>query len=382
MRIGIVTHNFPRVHGKGSEAAGNFVVSLCESFMNAGHTVWVLTPEVTGEKQKFPFHVEWFEWSGGDRLIGHYKPWNPFHLLKIVALIRSGSSALDMMHQKQPVDMLLALWAFPAGLICTKNTYKVPLAIWCLGSDIWTFGKYPIGKQIVRSVLRKATWLYADGMALVEDVRLLSGKACQFLPTSRKKKAQIIPHKKKNDSQFTLLFVGRWEKAKGIDIFLKALPEIFTKYPDIRAEIYGGGRMQHIVHTLVQKLKCNFSGRITCGGYLTEQEFWDRLDNSDVYIIPSRKESIPIALTDAISRCVPVITSNAGDMARLVKEFDLGFTFEINSVAGLIKAIGQASKKHISLHPQKVLPFMERFSLESVVHELEYQSQKIQQKHC
>ncbi|HEX2958424.1 MAG TPA: glycosyltransferase family 4 protein [Chitinispirillaceae bacterium] len=371
MRIGIVTHNFPRIHGKGSEAAGNFVVSLCEALIEAGHTVWILTPDVNGEKQKFPFHVEWFCWSGGDRLIGHYKPWNPLHLAKIIDLIRSSSSALNTILQKKPVDMLLALWAFPSGLICTRRVNRVPLAIWCLGSDIWTFGNYPIGKQIVRSVLRQATWLYADGMQLAEDVRILSRKACQFLPTSRKKRTQITHHKTKIDSHFTLLYVGRWEKAKGIDILLKALPVLFAQYPDIRAEIFGGGSLESTVTSLVQNLQNDYSGRIVIGGYLSEQEFCDRLDSCDIYVIPSRKESIPIALTDAICRCVPVVTSTAGDMAKLVQQYDLGFTFTKCNVTGLIEAICKAYKQRLSIEPQKALSFMEKFALESVVKELE-----------
>ena len=53
-------------------------------------------------------------------------------------------------------------------------------SVWCLGSDIWTYGKLPILRYAVRRILRYGRVIFADGIQLAREAEALSGKRCLF----------------------------------------------------------------------------------------------------------------------------------------------------------------------------------------------------------
>jgi len=96
------------------------------------------------KKDDYPFVVERFGACSGDKLLGHHKLYNPFDLYRLWAMLDNGSDKLNWLIEKYDIEVLLAMWAFPAGFLCSRTKKKIPYYTWCLGSDIWTLGKVPI----------------------------------------------------------------------------------------------------------------------------------------------------------------------------------------------------------------------------------------------
>ena len=51
------------------------------------------------------------------------------------------------------------------------------------------------------------------------------------------------------------------------------------------------------------------------------------LSVADVFVLPSREESLPLALLEAAACGLPAIVSNVGDMPRVVVHGETGFVF-------------------------------------------------------
>jgi len=55
------------------------------------------------------------------------------------------------------------------------------------------------------------------------------------------------------------------------------------------------------------------------------------MSKSDFIVIPSRIESIPIVLSDAMKSNKPVVLTNVGDMGKLASKYKIGFIQEPNA---------------------------------------------------
>ena len=319
----LITTSYPD-GAPGSEAAGSFVADFAQA-LAARLRVTVLA---AGSGESMDTH-------GRLRVRRFAVPRLPLSLLKaarpgdwpaILRTMRSGSRALkDLVVHDRP-DHVLALWALPGGYWAYRagKRHALPYSVWALGSDIWTLGKIPVLRQVLRRVLRQADNCYADGLMLASDVEQLSGHKCEFLPSTRR-----LPPTERNDvasaAPYKLAFLGRWHENKGIDLLLDALlrltPVDWRGIREIR--IFGGGPLDSAVRAGVRKLR-EAQRPVTLGGYLDKQGAADLIGWADYLLLPSRIESIPVVLSDAIQLATPVVAAPVGDLPRLYREFALG----------------------------------------------------------
>src|SRR5690606_31333793 len=107
---------------------------------------------------------------------------------------------------------------------------------------VWLLAKIPVVRSMLRLVMRNATRRYADGVQLAGDSMAICQKDVDFLPSTREMgvsncdpPADMPPYR--------LVFIGRWHKHKGIDLFLDALAmlrdEDWSRISEVR--VFGGG---------------------------------------------------------------------------------------------------------------------------------------------
>ena len=119
---------------------------------------------------------------------------------------------------------MFALWVLPSAwwALKVKKKYATPYSTWALGSDIWSLGKIPFVRSILKKVLQGSQQNFADGYQLAKDVKEISSRECNFLPSTRKLSVPIQENIKEEEG-FKLAFLGRWHPNKGIDLLLQAL---------------------------------------------------------------------------------------------------------------------------------------------------------------
>ena len=215
---------------------------------------------------------------------------------------------------------VLALWGLPCGEWARRAAAarRIDYSVWMLGSDVWTLGRIPFLRSALGRVIRQASHAYADGYQLAEDAQRIAGIPVAFLPSTRRIDLRDPPPPR-DQPPYRLLFLGRWHPNKGVDLLLDALELLGNEdWQRIeRVEIQGGGPLEPLVRSRVEKLRIQ-GLPVEVGRYLAKPEAEAAIARADWVLIPSRIESIPVVFSDAMKLGRPVVAMPVGDLPRLL----------------------------------------------------------------
>lgn len=373
MKIGIITHNFPRSKSDRKNA-GIFVYDLAQE-LSKKNQVFILAPGIKTKLEKFDsIMVSWFKWNEGISL-GNLKLWKPKDLIKFIKFFNGGTRNLSSFYNQNKPDVIIAMWAFPSGFFSyiLKKRYGVPYLVWSLGSDIYVFARKPILGIFIKKILREALYLLADGFDLKNHVSKISSKECLFVPSASKinDTLNLTNQQKKDTKKIVLTFVGRMEKVKGPDILIDSLLKIKDKLSRFDVNLIGDGSMLPKLKIVVANLglgyAINFFGNISDQKKLTLI-----LQKSDWVIIPSRSDSIPLVFSEAMKTKTPVIVSDLEDFKYLIKKYKVGFLFKKENsfdLANILENLEKNNQDYINFK-DNTLTAAKVFSIEESVKKL------------
>ncbi len=366
MNICVITSSFPLNEDDSAAAAGLFVRDFCLAVSGLGHRVIVVTPERSGKHRRDTqgLDVRWFPWRGGHKPLSTMKPYKPSDALDMLSLFRQGGRALVELTAEQSIDHVLAMWAVPAGYMAAdiKRRRGIPFTTWCLGSDIWVYGKFPISRNLVARVIRNSNLVYADGIALGKAVEKMSGRPCPFLPSSRKLRTATAGKPQTRHDGLNVLFVGRYHRVKGADILLDAFAKFLQSGQKGHLTMYGGGPEERTLRRKIANLDVDKS--VTIHKFAAEPVYLSALAACDVFVIPSRMESIPVVLSDAVQMGKPLIVSDVGDMAQLVHETGAGIVVPPEDPDRMCDALIEISSLDRSTLTPGVTALAQRFDID------------------
>lgn len=325
MRIGIITSSYS-ISRSDARNAGVFVRDIASTMASFGHEISVLTPWTTGTREpERNVSVDFFPWLGKSHDIASKDIRNPMNLIKQSSLILSGMVHIRKFITEHNPQALLAMWAIPSGLFCWHATKRmsVPYGVWVLGSDIWNRNKYPFGDRIVKRILADAEFRFADGIQLANEVKEITNLPCSFVPSSRNlpvSNRSGIKVIKNRPIQF--LFIGRYELNKGPDILIDAMKILADSGESYFLRMFGGGSLKQ---TMVEQVR-GYEDFIMIGDYATPREVVDQMSDCDWLVIPSRIESIPLILSDAVQARIPIVATEVGDLKYLFENYKIGIT--------------------------------------------------------
>lgn len=322
----IVTTSYAFVD-TGRDAAGGFVASFAEA-LRALEPVAVVAPVEKGAPMPADSDLELRPFEVPRVPLSLLSPTRPDHWQAIGATLRAGARAVAQTADAFDADRILALWALPSGHWARRAArhHGIPYYTWALGSDIWRLKRLPIVRRILSEVMRDARLNFADGLLLGEDVRALTGRPCEFLPSSRYLPIPNGPEPRTETQRgVRLAYLGRWHPNKGVDLLLDALSRLddrsWARIDEVR--IAGGGPLAEDVTRAVASL----TGRrrpVTLSGFLDRAGAAALLSWADALVIPSRVESIPVVFSDAMAAGLPVVATPVGDLPALVDEHGVG----------------------------------------------------------
>lgn len=126
----------------------------------------------------------------------------------------------------------------------------------------------------------------------------------------RYSRADIPPGKR-------LIFVGRMAAVKGVAVLLRAFDRIREDHPDAELVLIGEGVERARLEALSIELgmgKKNFIGS------KTQDEVAEELSQSDIFVLPSFAEGVPVVLMEAMASGLPVVTTQIAGIPELVEE--------------------------------------------------------------
>ncbi|GEM_PF-3500842 len=345
LKIGILTHNYP-VSSKESKDAGKFVYAFCHELVKKAD-VFVSCPDYAGKKEKDKkVPVTWFDWRGPKEKFGSWGLMSPLSLLKFVKLIYFGNKEVISFVKKNRIDYLLCFWNFPSGIFgwYANKRLGVKYSTWALGSDIYIYPKIPIARQIIQIVLKGADKRFGNSYNINKVIERLSNKKAKFLPTSNLIVLSSYKKPKISKKKYNFITIARLEKVKGVDVLVEAANLLKKKRSDFTVTSIGAGSMFDLLQEKVKE--CGLSDNIKILGYVEDQSIVNGfLKDSDCLIIPSRSESFPLVVTEALQTNLPMIGANVGDMPDFIGKNKLGLIFEKENSKDLARKMEIMMKK-------------------------------------
>ena len=138
---------------------------------------------------------------------------------------------------------------------------------------------------------------------------------------------------------FTLVMVGSLAQLyKAPDVLIDAVALSVSAGLDLRLVIVGDGK--HRVELEARAEACGIRDRVTFTGQIPAgKPIRDRLDQADLFVLPSRTEGLPRALVEAMARGLPCIGSTVGGIPELLPREHLVPPGDMPALAALISAV-------------------------------------------
>lgn len=297
MNIAIFTHNYPD-NKNDRKDAGIFVHDFAQE-LRKQHKVFIFCPDYKNN-QKF----------------GNWSIFNPLNVIQFIKNIIFGIKESLIFAKKNNIDYILSAWAIPSGIYAfiINICKKIPYGVWFLGSDLNIYSKLPILSLLIKIIAKNANNLFANSFALTKMAKAKYGK-CVMLPASTKMSNLNVNKINLDKNKINVLYVGRLEKIKGIDLLVQEAKKLDKKFI---VRVIGEGTMQKELEGQVDKVK--FLGQMN----LSKISAYMR--SSDFLIVPSRNESMPLVILEAAYFNLPVLASDVGDCKYVLDKYQVGQT--------------------------------------------------------
>lgn len=302
-------------------------------------------------------------------ILKKYKPWHLFRaILRTRSLVKGWKPDIVYSHLSY-VNLLTGL--------ALQTLHKRPIWIPCEHNNP-ALSLDPIRKKILGTMLRRSDKIVAvsNGVrkACITILSLSSDKVTTIynpldLPSFTEKKNSKI--KVSESEMFSLVAMGRLTKQKDYPTMLKALKILREKIP-VRLKILGEGPLRNELKKMASDL--NISEYVEFIGFVKTP--FPIIKTSDVYVMSSIWEGLPMALIEAMACGVPVVSTRAAyGPEEIIVNGESGLLVNIGDYEGLADSIFRILMDH-SLRKQISMAGNERvknlFSKEKLIPELEF----------
>lgn len=117
-----------------------------------------------------------------------------------------------------------------------------------------------------------------------------------------------------DENRVVILSVGRFAEAKGYEDMIEAFAILRQRDPRPVLVIAGGGSLFDKIKKKISELQLEDS--VNCLG--ERSDVYQLLAASDIYVISSHREGLPVALLEAMMAGLPIVATSVGDIPKVV----------------------------------------------------------------
>ncbi|PTX17982.1 N-acetyl-alpha-D-glucosaminyl L-malate synthase BshA [Pontibacter mucosus] len=322
MKIGIVC--YPTFGGSGVVAT-----ELGKALALKGHQVHFITYSQPARLDIFNENIYYHEVYIPTYPLFQYPPYELALASKMVDIVRF--EKLDVLHVHYAIPHASA--AYMAKQILRTKGINIPVITTLHGTDITLVGKDASFEPVVTFSINQS-----DGVTAVSDS--LRAETYDFFQIE--KEIEVIPNfidlakfKRQKKEHFRMAIAPNNEKllvhtsnfrgVKRVEDVIRIFAKVREQIPS-RLLLVGDGPDRPKMEKLCRELQIYNDVR-----FLGKQEAVEEvLSISDLFLMPSEKESFGLAALEAMACEVPVISSNAGGIPEL----------NINGVTGFVSPVG------------------------------------------
>jgi len=147
---------------------------------------------------------------------------------------------------------------------------------------------------------------------------------------------------KKTKSEFNILFLGMLIKRKGVNDLLDAFNSLdfdILEKKNVNLLIAGDGPEKDV---LINKMsKSSIQKRVHFLGWVNKEGKNDLLKKSDLFVLPSYNEGLPVAILEAMNFSLPIVSTNVGSIDEAVVTNVNGYLVDPGDVKKLAFSINE-----------------------------------------
>jgi glycosyltransferase involved in cell wall biosynthesis len=337
LRLLIVNYEFPPIGGGASFAC----LGLARTLVARGHRVDVLTSRLKGQPR--------FEEIEGIR-VHRVRSWRHGHhecgLRGAATFLLFAFLRMRHLIASERYHLVHYFFGLPSGVLSLYSfgKHRIPYIVSLRGSDVPGYDSTDrplvFTHQLLASVNRRI-WRHA--MSVVANSAALRDLAAAFEPTIP---FQIVPNAVIDESalaartapagsQVQLLCVARLIERKGLGVLLTAMSKL--THQNVMLHIVGGGRDEQQLRRMAQDI--GVADKITFHGSLPHERVMNMYRTCDIFVLPTLSESCSMALLEAMSMGLPVVTTRVGGNPFLIQDGKNGMLVAPGDVAELVEAL-------------------------------------------
>lgn len=136
-----------------------------------------------------------------------------------------------------------------------------------------------------------------------------------------------------------MVYVGRLSAEKGVPILFDSMAQLKEQGYEVELTLLGDGEDRGFLEKLARTMA--IEDRVRFGGFVDQTTIAKTLRDSDMFVLPSFAEGIPVALMEAMAIGIPVIATYVGGVTELVIDGETGQVVSPSDAAGLARAIAR-----------------------------------------
>ena len=135
-------------------------------------------------------------------------------------------------------------------------------------------------------------------------------------------------------STIKVVFMGRLGKRKGLYDIIEAAKHL--KNSDIEINLYGDGDIEKFEKLISDN---NLQEKVKLMGWVSGDKKDEVFQNSDIFILPSYNEGLPISILEAMAYGLPIISTPVGGIPEAVEDGTNGFLIQPGDYKALAEKI-------------------------------------------
>jgi len=209
-------------------------------------------------------------------------------------------------------------------------------------------------KLLIRSSLRHISLLIVlaeslksvfDGLVEKEKIRVV------YNGIDAKEFQSVESNPENGDRVVKVLYLSKKSKAKGVYDFLRTIPLVTRKEKDVRFILAGDsvvseefpwhtGRMCNTEKEIREFIRENgLTDVIDIRGEVTGSDKRKVFAESDIFVMPSYSEGMPIVILEAMAAGLPVVATRVGALPEIIEEGKNGFLVEVGNYEDLANKV-------------------------------------------
>lgn len=209
--------------------------------------------------------------------------------------------------------------------------------------------KWPYFRVIIKGLFKRASAIHYTSKDEAESSSKYLGlenrdfvvpNPVEIPPANYNAKVDLISRYPQLQNGQIILFLGRINWKKGLELLIKAFSLAAVERPDLRLLIAGSGSEKYLdqlrilankngVLWLENELSTNPDQPcITYAGMLSDRAKWDALMGSDVFVLPSFSENFGMSVAEAMGAGLPVIVTDKVALHSEVLRYGAGIVIE------------------------------------------------------